>query len=125
MYVLPLARLNVCSTCFQPFQGINPGVFQDADSKWIELIDGSSNKENIPLGPLFVKARHLDVIVAIDAGAEDADDWPVSVSILTNSRFLLLSVHPQESIHYRVSQPFPASQQCRHPKVPAVSRRPV
>jgi len=63
----------------QPFQGINPGIFQDANSEWIELIDGSMNKENIPIGPLLVKARHVDFIVAIDAGAEDPHDWPMYV----------------------------------------------
>src|SRR5258706_8333208 len=67
---------------FQPFQGINTGIFQDSDSKWIELVDGSTNKENLPLGPLLVKARNVDVIVAIDAGAEDANDWPMYVSLI-------------------------------------------
>jgi lysophospholipase len=60
----------------QPFQGINPGVYQDSSSTWIELVDGATNKENVPLGPLFIKARHLDVIVAIDGSADDADNWP-------------------------------------------------
>ena len=80
---------NVCSYpypawisphfAFQPFQGINPGIFQDSDSKWIELVDGSTNKENIPIGPLLIKARNVDVIVAVDAGAEDSDNWPMYV----------------------------------------------
>ena len=80
---------------FQPFQGINPGIFQDSDSKWIELVDGSTNKENIPIGPLLVKARNVDVIVAIDAGAEDANDWPMYVSLSNASRFLIPTAHPQ------------------------------
>ena len=87
---------NVCSypsparitphIAFQPFQGLNPGVFQDSDSKWIELVDGSTNKENIPIGPLLIKARNLDVIVAIDTSADDADNWPVYVSFSIVSR---------------------------------------
>ena len=60
----------------QPFQGINPDVYQDSNSTWLELVDGGSNKENLPLGPLLVKARHLDVIVAVDVGADDSDNWP-------------------------------------------------
>jgi len=60
----------------QPFQGINPGVYQDSSSTWIELVDGGMNLENIALGPLLVKARHLDVIVVIDAGSDDPDNWP-------------------------------------------------
>ena len=73
--ILPL--LASAQFASQPFQGINPGVFQDSDSKWIELIDGSANKENIPLGPLLIKARHVDFLVGIDAGAEDPNGWPL------------------------------------------------
>jgi len=80
---------------FQPFQGINPGTFQDSESKWIELIDGATNKENVPLGPLFIKARHLDVIVAVDASADDVDNWPMCVSFSTDSQFLLPTAHSQ------------------------------
>jgi lysophospholipase len=46
------------------------------NSKWLELIDGSSNKENVPLGQQFVNVRGLDVIVAIDASADTATNWP-------------------------------------------------
>lgn len=60
----------------QPFQGINPGVFQDSNSTWLELVDGGLNKEAIPLSPLLVKARHVDVIVTIDASSDDSDNWP-------------------------------------------------
>ena len=77
---------NVCSYFFlawmyaqfasQPFQGINPGVFQDANSRWLDLIDGATNQENVPIGPLLVKARDVDVIVAIDASADDPNSWP-------------------------------------------------
>ena len=80
---------------FQPFQGINPGIFQDSDSKWIELVDGSTNKENIPIGPLLVKARNVDVIVALDAGAEQSDNWPAYVSLSIDPRFLIPTAHPQ------------------------------
>jgi len=39
--------------------------FKDLNSKWLELIDGASNYENVPLGQYFVKARGMDVVVAI------------------------------------------------------------
>ena len=60
----------------QPFQGVNPGVYQESNTTWIELVDGGLNDENLPLGPLLVKARHLDVVVAIDASSDDSDNWP-------------------------------------------------
>jgi lysophospholipase len=51
-------------------------VYQDSNSTWIELVDGGLNVENLPLGPLLVKARHLDVIVAVDVSSDDSDNWP-------------------------------------------------
>ncbi|KAI0314922.1 phospholipase B [Amylostereum chailletii] len=65
-----------------PFQGLKSGNFEDSSSRWLELIDGSSNLENIPLGQLFVKVRSLDVIVAVDASADDPNSWPNGTSPL-------------------------------------------
>jgi len=42
--------------------------------------------ENIPLGPLFVKARGLDVIIAADASADDTNNWPNGTSLIYTSR---------------------------------------
>ncbi|TFY82180.1 hypothetical protein EWM64_g1831 [Hericium alpestre] len=84
-----------------PFQGIKPGAFEDSNSSWIELIDGSSNLENVPLGPLFVKSRELDVIVGIDCTGDDlVNGWPNGTSPLASQsriKTLLGSSH----------QPFP------------------
>ena len=47
------------------------------NATWLELIDGASNLENVPFGPQFVKARGLDVVVAIDCTANIVSDrWP-------------------------------------------------
>jgi lysophospholipase len=59
-----------------PFKGLKNTTFQDTDKKWIELIDGASNQENVPFGPLFVKARALDVIVTVEGSADDAHNYP-------------------------------------------------
>jgi lysophospholipase len=66
-------------TSYQPFQGINSGAFGESNVTWISLVDGSTAKENIPLGPLFVKSRGLDVIVAIDTSGDDENKWPKCV----------------------------------------------
>ena len=58
-----------------PFTGLKNTTFQDTDAKWLELIDGASNSENVPYGPLFVKARGLDVIVTVE-GSADANNFP-------------------------------------------------
>jgi lysophospholipase len=59
-----------------PFQGLKNSTFEDSDKDWLELIDGSSNGENIPYGPLFVKARGLDVIVTLEGSADESHNWP-------------------------------------------------
>jgi lysophospholipase len=56
---------------------VKPDVYDDTKSDWIELIDGSSNGENVPYGPLFVKARQLDVIVTAEGSADIPGlNWP-------------------------------------------------
>ncbi|KAH7910589.1 phospholipase B [Hygrophoropsis aurantiaca] len=86
-----------------PFQNFTtPSTFTDAASEWLDLIDGGSNAERIPLGNLFVKARAVDVIVAIDASSDNTtNQWPNGTSPLRASQrisSLLSSSH----------QPFPS-----------------
>lgn len=59
-----------------PFQGQKGDTFEDSDSNYIELIDGSSNQENVPFGPLLVKARGIDVIVTLEGSADTPENWP-------------------------------------------------
>jgi lysophospholipase len=78
-------RANDVANWPNPFQGIQSHAFQDTNATWLELIDGSSNQENIPYGPLLVKARNLDVIVTLEGSADDPiNNWPKYVfGILT------------------------------------------
>ncbi|KAG2146011.1 phospholipase B [Suillus bovinus] len=66
-----------------PFKGINPGTFQDSSADQLELLDGGSNYEKIPLSSLLVNARGLDVVVVIDGSADDSNYWPNGTSLLT------------------------------------------
>jgi lysophospholipase len=59
-----------------PFSGIKTNTFQDAGASWLELIDGSSNAENVPYGPLFVRKRAVDVIVTLESSADDINNFP-------------------------------------------------
>ena len=73
-----------------PFHGIQSHIFQDTNATWLELIDGSSNQENIPYGPLLVKARNLDVIVTLEGSADDPiNNWPKCVSGIFDLRIIL------------------------------------
>ncbi|KAJ7647403.1 phospholipase B [Roridomyces roridus] len=76
----------------------SPDTFEDSAATWLQLIDGSSNGENVPYGPLFVRSRELDVIVTIEGSADDPNNWPNGTGPLaTQSRLstLLLSSHQQ------------------------------
>ncbi|KAF5367448.1 hypothetical protein D9758_003652 [Tetrapyrgos nigripes] len=83
-----------------PFQGLKDGVYQDSGATWLSLIDGASNIENIPLGPLFVKERGLDVVVTLDGSADTSQSWP-------NGTGVIFSKKRQEEILAASHQPFP------------------
>lgn len=70
-------RANDVANWPNPFNGIKPSTFEDSNKTWLELLDGSSNQENIPYSPLFVNARGLDVIVTAEGSADDVvNNWP-------------------------------------------------
>ncbi|KZV86590.1 lysophospholipase [Exidia glandulosa HHB12029] len=64
------------------FLGHKVRDFIDGARLKLELIDGGSNQENIPIGPLLVDARGVDTIVALDGTDEDDNSWPMYVSCL-------------------------------------------
>ncbi|KAF8919942.1 phospholipase B [Mucidula mucida] len=81
-----------------PFKGLRNTTFVDSDKDWIELIDGASNLENVPYGPHFVKARNVDVIVTLEASADDPNNWPNGTAQLNTAQRLsdqLLASHQQ------------------------------
>ena len=50
-----------------PFFGVANGTFIDSSETALRLVDGGEDGEVIPVQPLLVKAREVDVIVVIDA----------------------------------------------------------
>lgn len=50
-----------------PFFGISNSTFIDSTQEVLFLVDGGEDGELIPLQPMLVKAREVDVIIAIDA----------------------------------------------------------
>ncbi|THH05817.1 hypothetical protein EW145_g4517 [Phellinidium pouzarii] len=75
-------RSNDVANWPNPFQSINSDTFHDSNSSWLDLIDGATNIENVPIGPLFVKARGIDVVVALDGSADTSFSWPNGTSML-------------------------------------------
>ncbi|KAF5389496.1 hypothetical protein D9757_004325 [Collybiopsis confluens] len=83
-----------------PFNGVKTTTYDDTNSTWLSLIDGASNGENIPLGPLFVRERGLDVIVTLDGSADDPNNWP-------NGTGMLFSAERASTILQASHQQFP------------------
>ncbi|EJD52526.1 hypothetical protein AURDEDRAFT_181106 [Auricularia subglabra TFB-10046 SS5] len=81
-----------------PFLGHKVREFVDGARLALELIDGGSNQENIPIGALLVKARGIDTIVALDGTDEDDNSWPVGRAIYATrnrTRNFLTTTHQQ------------------------------
>ncbi|RPA71949.1 hypothetical protein BJ508DRAFT_381808 [Ascobolus immersus RN42] len=65
-----------------PFQGYEPSRNPTAKQTMLDLVDGGTDGENIPLIPLLQPARALDFILAIDASADTATNWPNGSSLI-------------------------------------------
>lgn len=66
-----------------PFFGVANGTFIDTNEEFIGLVDGGEDGEIIPLQPLLVKARNVDVIFAID-GSSDNDNYAAGASLVAS-----------------------------------------
>jgi len=62
-----------------PFYGIAPDTFINSAQANLNMVDGGEDGEVIPLQPLLVKARGVDVIFAIDA----VSSFPKNVAIFS------------------------------------------
>jgi hypothetical protein len=62
----PGIELDVCRFP-NPFRGVAEDTFIDSSQTVLSMVDGGEDGEVIPMQPLLVKARDLDVIFAIDA----------------------------------------------------------
>jgi lysophospholipase len=60
----------------------------DYNNKFLTLVDGGEALQNIPLQPLTIKERHVDVIFAVDASADTASDWPNGTALVATSNQL-------------------------------------
>ncbi|KAH9477310.1 Lysophospholipase 3 [Psilocybe cubensis] len=53
-----------------PFKGVNPRTYPSSSQSFLSLVDGGSNGEVLPLQPLIMRSRSVDVIYAVDAPAD-------------------------------------------------------
>ena len=72
----------------------SPNPFKDSDfiegnsskslsaSKYLFLVDGGEDQQNVPLVPLLQEERGLDVIFALDNSADTNNSWPNGASLV-------------------------------------------
>ncbi|TDL15101.1 lysophospholipase [Rickenella mellea] len=64
-----------------PFRNVGKR-FIDSDQDFLRLVDGGEDGEVIPIQPLLVKPRGVDVILAIDASADLDDNFTAGGSLV-------------------------------------------
>ncbi|KAJ6440134.1 lysophospholipase precursor [Purpureocillium lavendulum] len=65
-----------------PFRGFNGDANINADAELLTLVDGGEALENIPLHPLLLGDRSVDVIFAVDGSADTATSWPNGTALV-------------------------------------------
>ncbi|RKK80371.1 hypothetical protein BFJ71_g15933 [Fusarium oxysporum] len=59
-----------------PLYKYNPRNNSNADSTILALVDGGEDLQNMPLHPLILSDRQVDVIFAVDGSADTKTQWP-------------------------------------------------
>ncbi|KAI8657120.1 Lysophospholipase [Fusarium keratoplasticum] len=65
-----------------PFYKYNPTNNSNADSTVLTLVDGGEDLQNIPLHPLLLSERQVDVIFAVDGSADTTTHWPNGTALV-------------------------------------------
>jgi lysophospholipase len=65
-----------------PFYQYNTGSNLNSNSSTLTLVDGGEDLQNIPLHPLTVSLRKVDVILAVDSSADTPTAWPNGTSLV-------------------------------------------
>jgi len=69
-----------------PFYGFNNASSNvsnvNTNSKYLTLVDGGEDFQNIPFHPLLRRIRNVDVIFAIDSSADTSTRWPNGTSMV-------------------------------------------
>ncbi|KAM0438569.1 hypothetical protein ACHAPT_001321 [Fusarium lateritium] len=65
-----------------PFYKYNPRNNSNADSTVLTLVDGGEDLQNIPLHPLLLSERKVDVIFAVDGSADTTTHWPNGTALV-------------------------------------------
>lgn len=83
-----------------PFFGVQNGTFIDSNQAFLGMADGGEDGEVVPIQPLLVKARNVDVIFAIDA-TSDSDNYAAGSSLVVMSCSLCFTLRVLLKLWYR------------------------
>ncbi|KNB04609.1 lysophospholipase [Fusarium oxysporum f. sp. lycopersici 4287] len=86
-----------------PFYKYNPRNNLNANSTVLTLVDGGEDLQNIPLHPLLLSERQVDVIFAVDGSADTTTHWPNGTALVAT---------------YQSSKEGASTQNSEFPKVP-------
>ncbi|KAL6409893.1 lysophospholipase [Ilyonectria robusta] len=64
-----------------PFYRFNPDNNTSANTTILTLVDGGEDLQNIPLHPLILPERQVDIIFAVDGSADTTLEWPNGTSL--------------------------------------------
>lgn len=65
-----------------PFYRYNPSEYVNSSDTTLTLVDGGESLQNIPLHPLLLSERNVDVIFAVDGSADTKSLWPNGTSLV-------------------------------------------
>jgi lysophospholipase len=65
-----------------PFYQYDAGHSSNAHSEILTLVDGGEDLQNIPLSPLTLSLREVDVIFAVDSSADTLTSWPNGTALV-------------------------------------------
>jgi len=65
-----------------PFYGYNPSDNMNTNTTVLTLVDGGEGLQNIPLHPLTLPDRQVDVIFAVDGSADTTTSWPNGTALV-------------------------------------------
>jgi lysophospholipase len=86
-----------------PFYKYNPTNNSNANTTILTLVDGGEDLQNIPLHPLLLSDRQVDVIFAVDGSADTMTRWPNGTALLAT---------------YERSKAGTSTQNSKFPKIP-------
>ena len=74
-----------------PFFGFNNETNLSSGSRRLTLVDGGLDTQNIPLEPLLVPERAVDIILAVDSSMDTESQWPNGTALVASyQRFVEL-----------------------------------